>query len=70
MNTLTLSSEELNEIRECLELLQSVEIIELHNKNWLPLWAIKSPADLSREKLALIERIQEIIGSSGTSKHT
>lgn len=59
-----MEEKELNELRECLQLLQAVESIEYHNKNWLPVWAIKSPKQLCEEKMRLIERALKITGTS------
>jgi hypothetical protein len=60
----------LKDIRECLELLNAIEIIEYHNKNWLPNWATKNPKLLSAEKLNLLRRSLDIIGGSGKQVHT
>jgi len=65
-----LTQKEVDEIRECMELLYSVQSIEYHNKNWLPFWATKSPKDLNREKLNLIERVLDVVGSSASQVHT
>uniref|UniRef100_A0A6M3IXC2 Uncharacterized protein n=1 Tax=viral metagenome TaxID=1070528 RepID=A0A6M3IXC2_9ZZZZ len=55
---------QVNELRECLELLQAIQNIEYHNKNWLPAWAIRNPGKLNQETRDLISRALKIIGSS------
>jgi hypothetical protein len=65
-----LTKVELDEVRECLELLRAVESIEYHNKNWLATWANRSPNELSKEKLSLIERVLGIVGTSARRAHT
>lgn len=67
---MTLSQNNVDVIRECLELLRAIESIEYHNKNWLPQWAIENPKDLSREKLALIERMLSIMGTAAGTRYT
>lgn len=59
-----LTTKQLNEIRECLELLRSIESIDYHNGNWLPDWAIKSPKKLSEGKIKLINRAISIVGQT------
>ena len=68
--TLTLDRDQVDELRTCLELLSAIETIEYHNKNWLPIWAIKNAKTLSEEKRDLMERALEIIGRSTCSTHT
>lgn len=62
-----MDSDNIGELRECLEILRSIQSIEYHNKNWLPSWAIKSPKRLCESKLDLIERAIEIVGTSATN---
>ena len=64
-----LTLKDLNELRECLELLNAIELIEYHNKNWLPLWAIQSPKSLSEEKRNLLKRAISVIGSSDNNRY-
>ena len=65
-----LDEKQLESLRECLELLNAIETIEYHNKNWLAAFANKSPANTSREKRALLERAIKIIGSTATCLYT
>ena len=66
-----LDSQQAGELRECLELLNAIELIEFHNKNWLPVFALQSPSMLNREKRALIERaLSAIGGSTARQSHT
>ncbi len=67
---LLLPGRKVREIRECAEILEAVETLEYHNKNWLPLWAIQNPGILAREKLDLLDRLLVQIGRSGASRHT
>ena len=46
---IVLEQKKIDELRECLELLQAIETIEYHDKHWLLLWAAKTPDDLTRE---------------------
>lgn len=43
-------------LREVLEVLQSIELLEYHDKNWLPQWAIESPRVLVEQKIRMIRR--------------
>ena len=43
-------------LREVLEVLQSIELLEYHDKNWLPQWAIQSPRVLVEQKIGMIRR--------------
>jgi hypothetical protein len=61
-----LTTSQVNELRECLELLLAVEIIEYHNKNWLAQWAIEDTPKVCREKLHLVNRALSIVGSSSS----
>ncbi len=60
----------LDELRECLELLNAIETMEYHNKNWLAAFANKNPGNINREKRALLERALKIVGSTATQKYT
>lgn len=43
-------------VKESLELLHAIELIEYHDKNWLTNWAIKSPKELNEQKRGIIRR--------------
>lgn len=64
------SFEEMAELRECLELLLAIEIIEYHDKNWLAEFAIRSNKALSEEKRHLIERAIILVGTTAQRRHT
>ena len=57
-------------LRGLIELLQAIELIEYHNKNWLPNWAIESPKELNQEKRRIIETALDILGTSSRQIHT
>lgn len=67
---INIKGEDVAVLRESLELLNAIEIAEYHNRNWLPTFAIRSPAILNREKRSLIERALKIIGTSSAQLHT
>lgn len=70
MNKLNFTEKEVSELKECLELLQSIESMQFHNMNWLPAWAIRNPGKLNQEKRSLINRAINIIGSSARQHFT
>ena len=57
-------------LQECLELLNAIETLEYYNKNWLATFANRSPADVNKEKRALLERAIKIVGSSAEQRFT
>ena len=65
-----LSFEKMAELRECLELLLAIEIMEYHNKNWLAEFATKSNKALNEEKRHLIERAMILVGTTARRRHT
>ena len=50
-------------LKECLELLHAIETIEYHNKDWLATFCNRSPANINKEKRALLERAIRVVGS-------
>jgi hypothetical protein len=65
-----LSCKAITELQECLELLLSIELIEYHNKNWLPEFAIRDNKILSEEKRTLIQRALSLTGTTASNRHT
>ncbi len=61
---------EVETIRESLEVLNAIETLEYHNKNWLTHFANNNPAALNREKRALLERAICVIGGSASNLYT
>jgi len=61
---ITITEKELEELRECLEILRAVESLEFHNKNWLSRWVVHDTCKASEEKQHLIERALAVIGTS------
>jgi hypothetical protein len=59
-----LSEKEVSEIRECLEILNAVEILSYHNVNWLSNFCFLNPKKMNEEKRNLIERALKIIKTS------
>lgn len=57
-------------LRCFLELLLAIELIEYHNKNWLPGWAIENPKRFSEEKQWILEQAVKVIGSSSRCVQT
>jgi hypothetical protein len=70
MSKLNFTEKEIDELRECLELLRSIESVQFHNMNWLPGWAIRNPGKLNQEKRSLINRAIGIVGSSAKQNFT
>jgi len=66
----TFDAEQIDFLREYLELLLAVETIQYHNKNWLPEWANDDPKILNTEKRYLLEKALFIVGSSATQLYT
>ena len=64
-----LSIEDLKELRTCLEILQAVEVLEFHNKNFLASWT-NDPCILSQEKQALLKRALIVVGTSATQSQS
>jgi len=48
-------------LEEAIELLEAIEAIEWHNKNWLPQWAIEKPEKLRNEKQKFFEKVKKVI---------
>ena len=66
INNNNLLETEVVELREYIELVNAIETVEYHNKNWLPQWAIKSPKRLNEAKRELLDRALTVIGSSSS----
>lgn len=63
---LRLSTFELGELRECAEVLLSINLIMYHNMNLLPKQFFNSPEVVTRYQIGLIERMLGIIGGTGS----
>jgi hypothetical protein len=67
---IVVNEEKAKELKECLEILLAIELLEYHNKNWLASFANKSPKILNEEKRRLIQRCLDITGTTDTGVHT
>jgi len=70
MITKKINEKDIEKLCESLELLDAIHKIEYHNKNWLPVFAIKNPASLCEEKMNLIQNCLKIVGSTASQPNT